>query len=109
MLYILNSMIIPLKEGDEYTIKARQIFLQSAKELLSHEQFVSAVGHQATADLLSSVMGIKIPMNRIAITLSHGDKALCFVLKQRLPEGVVIKTIEELQKVGYTFWLFEVE
>lgn len=109
MLYILNSLILPLKEGEEYTVKAKQVFLNDVKELLSKGQFQSAVGHQATADLLTSVLGVSIPMNRVAVTLTRGDKALCFVLKQRLPEGVVVKTPEELQKIGYTFWLFEVQ
>ncbi|CAJ31570.1 DNA binding protein [Betalipothrixvirus pozzuoliense] len=109
MLYLLNSAILPLKEGEEYIVKAKEITIQEARELLHKENFVSAVGHQATAELLSNVLGVNIPVNRIAIKASHGDKILAFSLKQRLPEGVVIKTTEELEKIGYELWLFEIQ
>ncbi|MCY0881461.1 MAG: DUF1874 domain-containing protein [Firmicutes bacterium] len=48
-------------------------------------------------------------MNRISIKVTHGDKILAFMLKQRLAEGVVIKTADELQKIGYELWLFEIQ
>lgn len=109
MLYLLNSAILPLKEGEKYLIKAKEITIQEAKELVTKEQFTSAIGHQATAELLSNILGINIPMNRISIKVTHGDKILAFMLKQRLAEGVVIKTADELQKIGYELWLFEIQ
>lgn len=109
MLYILNTAILPLKPGEEYTIKAKEITIQEAKELVTKEPFVSAVGHDATARLLSNILEANITTNRIAIRATHGDKILAFLLKQRLQEGVVIKTEEELQKIGYELWLFEIQ
>jgi len=108
MLYILNSAILPLKEGGEYLITARQINIQEAKEMLDKEHFISAVGHKATAELLTNVLGIEVPYNRIQIELQPGDKVIAFLLKKRLEEGQVIKTVEELNAIGYTLWLFHV-
>lgn len=50
--------------------------------------YTSVVGHQDTASLFSSVLGIQVPMNRVTTKLSHGD---CLLVGQymgpRLPEG----------------------
>ena len=108
MLYVLNSATLPLKEGGKYLIKARQLSVKEASELLKSEPFVSAVGHESTAKALSNVFGVEIQFNRVQITLQPGDKLLSIILKKRLEEGRVIKTVEELNAIGYTIWLFEV-
>jgi len=108
MLYILNSATLPLKEGGKYLIKARQITVEEASEMLKKEKFVSAVGHEATARALSNIFGVEVPYNRIQITLQPGDKLLSIILKKRLAEGQVLKTVQELEEVGYSIWLFEV-
>lgn len=108
MLYVLNSAILPLKEGEKYLISARQISIEEAKEMLEKEYFISAVCHKATAELLTNVLRVEILFNRIQIELQPGDKLLAFLLKRRLEEGQVIKTVEELEKIGYTLWLFHV-
>jgi len=108
MLYILNSATLPLKEGGKYLIKARQISVEEASELLKKEQFTSAVGHESTAKALSNIFGVEIAFNRIQITLQPGDRLLSIILKKRLPEGTVLKTIQELEEIGYSIWLFEV-
>jgi len=108
MLYVLNSATLPLVEGKAYLIKARQLSIQEASEMLKKEKFISAVGHEATAKALSNVLGVEIPYNRIQIFLNHGDKLIAIILKKRLPEGTVIKTVEELEAIGYSIWLFEV-
>jgi len=108
MLYILNSSTLPLKPGKEYIIKAKEITIEEAKKILQSEPFVSAVGHEATAQALTNVFGINIPYNRVQIFLGDGDKLISIILKKRLPEGQVLKTVEELEQVGYSIWYFEV-
>ena len=108
MLYVLNSATIPLKEGGKYLIKARELSIKEASEMLKKEPFISAVGHEATSQALSNVFGVTIPFNRVQITLQPGDKLISIILKKRLPEGTVLKTIEELNAIGYNIWLFEV-
>ena len=108
MLYILNSATLPLKPGKEYLIKAKEISIEEAKRMLQSEQFVSAVGHQSTAEALSNIFGINIPFSRVQIFLGDGDKLISIILKKRLEEGKVLKTVEELEQIGYSIWYFEV-
>jgi hypothetical protein len=108
MLYILNSATLPLAGGKKYLIKAKELSVSEASELLKKEQFVSAVGHESTAKALSNVFGVEIPFSRTQITLQPGDRLLSIILKKRLAEGQVLKTVEELEQVGYSIWLFEV-
>jgi hypothetical protein len=108
MLYVLNSSTLPLEPGREYLIKAKQLSVEEAKKILQSEAFVSAVGHQSTAEALTNVFGVEIKFNRIQIQLKPGDKLISIILKKRLEEGKVIKTVEELNEIGYDIWYFEV-
>jgi len=62
------------------------------------EEVVSAVGHQATAEIFSAVLGVHIPMNRIQISLKEGDIVIVGQLKERLPEGKVL-SIQEMAEM----------
>jgi hypothetical protein len=95
MKYVLNTPILP--NYGEYRFK--KISVEEAKALLGGG-FTSAVGHKATADVLSSVLGINIPENRIAISLEKGDIAVVFKLGVRLPEGKVLSA-EELRELKF--------
>lgn len=67
--------------------------------------FASAIGHQASADFLSALLGIDIPANRVAVTMQAGDAALVLRLTERLPEGRVLSA-EEMAGVSYELgWL----
>lgn len=52
--------------------------------------FVSAIGHAATAVLLTRLLGQEVATARQRTTLAPGDEALVFRLLERLPEGVVL-------------------
>jgi len=108
MLYILNSATLPLAGGKKYLIKAREISPNEVKYMLQKEQFISAVGHEITAKALSNAFGVEIQYNRIQIQLQPGDKLISIILKKRLGEGEVIRSIDELVSIGYIIWLFEV-
>jgi hypothetical protein len=62
--------------------------------------FESAVGHESTASLLSSVLGIPVAANRVAVQLRPGDRVVALKLEGRLPEGQVL-THEQLQAVRF--------
>lgn len=67
--------------------------------------FTSAIGHEASAVLLSAVLGVEIPANRIAVTMAPGDQALVLRLRERLPEGKVLGA-PELAAIPYELaWL----
>ena len=99
MLYVLNTPILT----DYGIYKFTKISLQTAKNQLKKKKFISAIGHEATAKLLTSVLEITIPFNRQAITMDIGDEAIVFRLLHRMPEGKVIKTLEELEEIECEF------
>jgi hypothetical protein len=99
-LYVLNTPV--LTDWGEYSF--RKLGEEEAVALLREEPFVSAVGHEATAHFLSWLTGISIPVNRVAIKMSEGDKAIVFRILMRLPEGKVL-TEEELEMVSFEFGL----
>jgi hypothetical protein len=93
MLYVFNSQIIPLnwQLADSYTVKIKRIDVNQARQLVNQNQFISAIGHESTAKLLSMLLGIDISTNRIQVEMVSGDIGLHFVLKKRLQEGQIIK------------------
>jgi hypothetical protein len=99
MIFILNTPI--LTDWGEY--KFSKISLGEVKSLLQGD-FVSAVGHEGTASLMSRLTGISIPVNRIAVKMQVGDQAIVFRVLTRLPEGKIL-TSEELQTIPYEFGL----
>jgi len=103
-LYVLSTGFVPvdLEKHRKVVIVQRIISVQEAKQLLANSNFISAVGHQSTAHLMSAVLGISVPYNRAQIYLEPGDQAVGFVLKARPPEGRVLSR-EELESIGYYF------
>jgi len=77
------------------TIKVRPISLEEVKSLLREGDVISAVGHASTAEILTLLTGVEIPVNRLAITLSPGDRVIVFQLAVRLAEGQIL-TAEEV-------------
>ena len=75
--------------------------LDVVRTLLSDaKQVVSAVGHEATARLMTKILGYQVTVNRIAIEMEHGDVAIIFRVLTRLPEGAVLSE-QELEQVPY--------
>lgn len=101
MIYTLNTPI--LTEYGFY--RFRQIGVDEARDVL-RGGFTSAIGHQGTAEVLSAVLGISVPMNRVAIKMAKGDKAVVFRVLTRLEEGKVL-TAEELKTIPYELGLLE--
>ena len=101
VIYILNAAIIP--SYGKYIFRRMEI--EEARELVK-QGFVSAIGHEGTARVLSEMLGTEIPVNRIRVSMEPRDKAIVFRLLQRLPEGKVLSR-EELEKVPFELGLLE--
>jgi len=69
--------------------------------------FVSAIGHESTAKIVSSRLGISVQVNRIAIQLRPGDLLVVFQLLTRLPEGKVL-TEDEMRNVQAKWYVVTV-
>lgn len=67
--------------------------------------FISAIGHQATADALVNIFpGLNsVPVNRIAATMQQGDEAICLKILGRLEEGRIL-SITELEQIGFELY-----
>lgn len=104
MLYVFNTAIVPVdwSRYNAVTVLLRRLTLPEARELVRAGQFISAVGHEATAQVLSQLLQINIPNSRVAVYMQPGDEGVHFVLRTRLPEGKVLSE-EELKQLDY--WL----
>jgi hypothetical protein len=101
-LYLLSTGFVPVAEEElekGVDILQYKISVDAAKNLLK-QGFISAVGHESTAKFMSQILGMDIPVNRTAVWLRVGDRAIGFVLKVRLPEGKVL-TEEELKQIPF--------
>lgn len=90
--YVLNVPVLT----NYGTFRFRKVSVEEAKKELVGG-FISAVGHEGTAKVLSELLGISIPYNRIEIKMKPGDRAVVFRLLKRLPEGTVLSKEELLQ------------
>jgi len=99
-LYILNTPV--LTDWGAYLF--RELTHEEAVTLLREHPFVSAVGHEATAHFLSWLTGLEVPVNRVAVHMKAGDRAVVFRVLMRLPEGKVLSE-EELKRVPFEFGL----
>jgi hypothetical protein len=99
-LAVLNTSILTT----EGTFTLKDITLEEAKKLVKENEILSAVGHQSTADILTTLLETEIPMNRIQFAQETGQKALVFKLNGRPEEGKIL-TAEEIEAIGYKFQL----
>ena len=101
-LAILNTSILTAYGSFDYS----QVSLEEARQLVDAkgENIISAIGHQATSEILTELLGTNIPMNRIQFAQEVGQQALIFKLKERVPEGKILSR-EEIEEIGYEFGL----
>ena len=107
-VFVMSSLITPIN-FDEISlarVRLERIDVERARNILSGGNFVSAIGHEGTAKVLSQLLGIKIPTNRVSIFMKPGDVAVHFFLKTRLPEGKILSE-QELKQLD--FWLVKSE
>lgn len=97
---ILNTTIVTT----DGLYRITPITLEIVKELVSKSSILSAIGHQSTADILTELLGLNVPMNRINFAQEVNQSAIVFKLKTRAPEGVILNR-EQIEEIGYEFKL----
>lgn len=103
-LVLLNTSIITT--DGEFTYKtisydeAFKYFLHYSE--MNYTEIVSAIGHESTAEILSTLLKTKIEVNRFRFSQTTEDICLVFKLNGRPPEGKIL-TKDEIENIGYTF------
>lgn len=95
---ILNTTI--LTASGEYRL--RDASLDEVKSLIDGEKILSAVGHESTSQILTDLLGVDVPVNRIQFEQGIGQVAVCFKLKGRPEEGKIL-SLKEIEDIGYDF------
>lgn len=102
MRYIFNTTIIPTTHSDTL-IRMQKIPLEMAQSITEMNDFISAIGHDATAIIISRLLKQEIKPNRLNTDLQPGDEVIAFKLKERLPEGKILSE-QELENLPYDFY-----
>lgn len=82
------------------------IDIVTARKYIKQNGFISAIGHEATAQVLSEILGITIPVNRVELQQQVGQKAIALKLNHRAPEGQILNK-QQIMEVGFTLKLIE--
>lgn len=101
-LALLNTSI--LTAAGNYTLT--DITLGQARQLVDGAEIDSAIGHASTAEIMTTLLGADVPVNRQMFAQAVGQQALVFKLNGRPEEGRIL-TAEEIEKIGYKFQLLE--
>jgi rubredoxin len=111
MLYLSNAFSLGMIASPEAVIHVKEISKERAKieitAALHDGRFRSVIGHEATASVLSELLGVPVPVDRERITLGNGDALIVFQLLTRLPEGKIL-AVDEIKALGYRFHLVRV-
>ena len=97
---LLNTSIITV--DGSYELKS--ITLEEAKSIVKDAELDSAIGHQSTADVMTTLLGVNVNMNRQMFAQEVGQLALVFKLNGRPEEGKIL-SLEEIKKIGYSWKL----
>ncbi len=98
MIYMMNSPVVT-QWG---TYQWSPLSLEQARYIVQNNRFMSAVGHKSTAEAMSKLLQVEVPMHRMTVKMETRDIAIIFRLKGRLEEGRVLSE-KEIGEVGYEF------
>ena len=103
-LYILSAFALSMiKDRGWIHIHIKEVAPEEAGAIVREakakgKDVISAVGHASTAQLMTKLLGVEVPVNRTVVTFEDGDEAIVFQLMIRLQEGQVLNE-EELQQL----------
>jgi len=97
-LALLNTTIATV----DGTFEVKTITTKEAIDLAQSNELLSAIGHESTAQIMTELLGVNIPVNRIQFAQETNQVSLVFKLKGRAPEGVILNK-QEIEKIGFEF------
>jgi len=101
-VYISNAFSLSMLTGPT-TVKVLEAPIEGVKDIIK-DGFVSVVGHDATAKIISTQLGVQVPTNRISIQLKTGDVLVVFQLLKRLEEGKILSE-DEMKQVAAKWYV----
>jgi hypothetical protein len=104
--FLSNAFSLSMLNLPEANLVVKEIPAEEVKRDLK-DGFTSAVGHQSTAEILSTLLEISVATNRVSISLKKGDVLYVFQLLTRLQEGQVLSA-DEIKNLPYKFFRVEI-
>jgi len=92
-IIFLNALITSSKMA--MTLKTRPVSLNEVKEIIKEKEIESYIGHEATTNLLSSLLNRTVPTNRSMYDPKPNDIAVIVRLRKRLEKPEDIKNVSE--------------
>jgi len=105
-VYVANAFSLSMLTPPT-TIKVVEVSEEEVKHIVA-QGFISAIGHESTAKIVTSRIGVSVQVNRIGVQLRPGDLLVVFQLLTRLPEGKVLNE-EEMKQVAAKWYLVTVQ
>jgi len=105
-IYIANAFSLSMLTPPT-TVKVTEASEDEVRRIVA-QGFISAIGHEATAKIVTSRIGVSVQVNRIAIQLKAGDVLVVFQLLKRLEEGKVLSE-DEMKQVAAKWYLVTVQ
>ncbi len=90
-IIFLNALITSSRMP--MTLKTKPVSLNMVKEIIKDKEIESYIGHEATANLLSSLLNINVPTNRSMYDPKPNDVAVIIRLKKRLEKPEDVKNV----------------
>jgi hypothetical protein len=103
-LYLLNAPILTAFSEFRFVPLTLPEAQSLVREFADNKLIESAIGHAATAEVLSELLNYKVETNRIEARQQVDEAALVFKIKTRIPEGKVLDR-KEIEEIGYEFGL----
>ena len=98
---LLNAPVVT----SEGVYRFEQISPEEARSLVHRQGFKSAIGPAPTALVLSELLNVDCPMNRVEFRQQPGQVAIVFRLARRLEEGRILVDRFEIEQIGFSFAL----
>ena len=103
-MIFLATTFSPAMLGTRVEASVKEISLAEVKERLG--DYVSAVGHEITADILTALLNREVEFNRVNLSLRPGDEIICVIPNFRASEAREF-TREEVEAAGYRCFLIK--
>lgn len=112
MFFILNAFSPSMLTKSFSIVNFIKLSQEEARAIFKSEgTFISAIGHESTAKIVSNILYSEIQYQRISVNLIEKDKGLIFVLSFRPEEGKVYDYLELchlMDEGGIQIYYFEV-